>query len=105
MVNLESIPDGCYRNLFCPECQARPNDLETHTDREGWWVLRCAYCLSSLNAMIDALVITRWANRSMITCSRPTRSPIFTRHAVCPESPNHYTAVSESHVRRRITGR
>ena len=58
MVNPDAIPDGRYTNLYCPECQANPDDLETYTDREGWRVLRCAYCLAALNATIDALATT-----------------------------------------------
>lgn len=48
------IPDGKYTNLYCPECQAHPDDIEIVFDREGWSVLRDSYCLSSLNAAIDA---------------------------------------------------
>ncbi|QCC57245.1 hypothetical protein [Natrinema thermotolerans] len=58
MVNPNAIPDGRYVNLYCPECQARPDDLETATDREGYRTLRCAYCLSSLNATLAEYVPT-----------------------------------------------
>ena len=53
MVNPDTIPDGRYVNLYCPECQAHPDDIEVVFDREGWSVLRHPYCLTSLNAAID----------------------------------------------------
>lgn len=53
MVNPETIRDGRYTNLYCPECQAHPDTIEIHRDREGWAVLRHPYCKSSLNARVD----------------------------------------------------
>ncbi|PGF14419.1 hypothetical protein CP556_21395 [Natrinema sp. CBA1119] len=40
-------------NFYCPECQANPDEIEVVFDREGWSVLRHAYCLTALNAAID----------------------------------------------------
>lgn len=54
MVNPDTIPDGKYTNLYCPECQAHPDEIEVVFDREGWSVLRHTYCKGSLNASIDA---------------------------------------------------
>ncbi|QCW05274.1 hypothetical protein [Natrinema pallidum] len=53
MVNPNTIPDGRYTNLYCPECQAHPNNIETHRERDGWYSLRHPYCKSSLNAVVD----------------------------------------------------
>ncbi|SDL09614.1 hypothetical protein [Natronorubrum texcoconense] len=54
MVNPDTIPDGRFTNLYCPECQANPENIETHPERDGWRTLRCAYCLVSLNSTIDS---------------------------------------------------
>ncbi|WP_226043351.1 hypothetical protein [Natrinema sp. DC36] len=53
MVNPDTIRDGRYTNLYCPECQAHPNNVETHSERDGWRTLRCAYCLVSLNSTVE----------------------------------------------------
>ena len=58
MVNPDTIPDGRYVNLYCPECQAQPENLETRVNRESWRSLRCSYCLSSLNATLAEYVPT-----------------------------------------------
>ncbi len=53
-----NVHDGRYVNLYCPECRARPEGLETHVGRESYRTLRCAYCLSSLNATLPEYVPT-----------------------------------------------
>jgi len=52
MVAPETIPDGRYTNLYCPECLAHPETIDRTTDREGYRLLRCGYCLVSLKATI-----------------------------------------------------
>lgn len=52
MVNPDMISDGRSANLYCPECQAHPNYLETTVGRESWRTLRCEYCLTAVNATV-----------------------------------------------------